>query len=233
MTASRIALALLLAAGTVLLVASGGDRPKPAPDPAADYFGYTAGTLRSHFPNVVLTTQDNRKVRFYDDVIRGNVVMIQFMFANCEEYCPMVTPNLVRVQRELKRRGAGEIKMISITVDPARDTPAVLKAYARKFSVGPGWQFLTGSKSDIDRIRRELGVWDPDEQKIEHMNVLTIGKEPTGQWIAIEGLAKTDDIVQTTLRFVPRLAESNGGATGSATQTNHPQPTRGRHIASK
>ncbi len=207
-TATRIALALLLAAGTGLLAAGGHGGRKAAPDPAADYFGYTAENLRSHFPNVVLTNQDDKKMRFYDDLIRGKTVMIQFFFVNCEKYCPMVTPNLVRVQRELKRRGVSNIDLISITVDPERDTPQALREYAAKFDVQPGWHFLTGSKADIDSIRRELGVWDPDEKRIEHMNVLTIGKEPTGQWIAIEALAKTDDIVQTALRFVPRLASS-------------------------
>jgi protein SCO1/2 len=142
-------------------------------------------------------------VRFYDDVIKGKVVLIQFMYAECEKSCPMTTPNLVKVQKELKRRGATQVSMISITVDPEHDTPQVLKAYAKQYRVSPGWQFLTGKKADVDLIRRQLGVYDPDQQKIAHMNVLTIGKEPAGRWLAMEALAKPGDIVDTVLRLDP------------------------------
>jgi len=79
----------------------------------------------------------------------------------------------------------------------------------------PGWRFLTGRKVDIDHIRRELGVWNPDEQKVEHLNVLTIGNERTGQWLAIEALAKPDDIVQTALRF---LTKSGGKVSAAASK---------------
>ena len=164
---------------------------------------YTARALRSKFPNVSLITQDNQTVRFYDDLIKGKIVIIQFMFTKCEELCPMTTPNLVKVQKELRKRGAAEkVEMISITVDPVHDRPPVLKEYAERFHVQPGWRFLTGRKADIDLIRRNLGVWDPDDKKSEHMNVLTIGREPSGQWIAVEALAKPDDLAYTVLRLV-------------------------------
>jgi protein SCO1 len=171
-----------------------GDRPSAAAD---DFQAYTVRALRKHFPNVALVNQDKKTVHFYDDVVKGKVVMIQFMYTNCERYCPMTTPNLVRVQKELLRRGAREVSIVSITVDPKHDTPDVLKQYANKFHIQPGWQFLTGKKEDIDLIRRKLGVYDPDDKINEHMNVLTIGREPTGRWIAIEALAKPSDIAYT------------------------------------
>lgn len=213
---AKIMLTVLVVTATALLTAGGGDQTPPPPNPLTDYQAYTRRYLQERFPNLPLLTQDNKPVRFYDDVIKGNIVILQFMFANCEEFCPLVTPNLVKVQRELKKRGASEVKMVSITVDPARDTPRALKEYAARFHVQPGWQFLTGSKADIDHIRRELGVWDPDEKKIEHMNVLTIGNETTGQWIAIEGLAKPDDIVQTVLRFTAAGLRGRAGAIASS-----------------
>ena len=97
-------------------------------------------------------------------MIKGKIVMIQFMFSNCERLCPMVTRNLVKVQKELQKQAPPkEVSMISITVDPDHDTPEVLKAYAKKFHVQTEWTLLTGRKSDIDIewIRRELGVYDP------------------------------------------------------------------------
>lgn len=202
------------------LVLSAATRPPARPVSPVDYQAYTARALREHFPNVPLVTQDKKTVRFYDDLIKDKVLIIQFMFTNCEQFCPMVTPNLVRVQTELQKRAAAGVTMISITVDPIHDTPGVLKEYAGKFHVKPGWQFLTGQKSDIDQIRRGLGVYDPDDKKIEHMNVLTIGKESTGQWLAIEALAKPEDIVQTVLSLTEHSARRGAEQAGSRL-TNH------------
>jgi protein SCO1 len=200
-------IAIVVVAGvSVALLPVLAERPPARPISPIDYQAYTSNALREHFPNVPLVTQDRQTVRFYDDLIKGKVLIIQFMFTNCEQYCLTVTPNLVRVQTELQKRGARGVTMISITVDPVHDTPGVLKEYASKFHVQPGWQFLTGQKRDIDQIRRGLGVYDPDDKKIEHMNVLTIGKESSGQWLAIEGLAKPDDIVQTVLSLTANSA---------------------------
>src|ERR1700674_4962669 len=200
-------IAIVVVAGvSVALLPVLTERPPAGPISPIDYQAYTSRALREHFPNVPLVTQDKKTVRFYDDLIKGKVLIIQFMFTNCEQFCLTVTPNLVRVQTELQKRGARGVTMISITVDPVHDTPGVLKEYASKFHVQPGWQFLTGQKSDIDQIRRGLGVYDPDDKKIEHMNVLTIGKESSGQWLPIEGLAKADDIVQTVLSLTANSA---------------------------
>jgi protein SCO1/2 len=177
------------------------DKSRKTPDFTVDYTAYTVNALRQHFPNVSLLTQDRKAVRFYDDLIKGKTVIIQFMFASCDRLCPLTTPNLVKVQRELEKRGVRDVSMISITVDPVHDTPTVLKEYASRLRVRPGWQLVTGKKADIDLIRRQLGVYDPDANKIAHMNVLTIGKEPMGQWLAMEALAKPDDIVNTVLRL--------------------------------
>jgi protein SCO1 len=211
---TKLMFAVVLTMGQL---AAAGDRPGNVPDPRTDFDAYQAYQLRDHFPNVVLVTQNNKKVHFYDDVIKGKIVLIQFMLANCEQLCPRITPNLVKVQKELQKRGASEVALVSLTVDPTHDTPEVLKKYADKFHVQPGWKFLTGRKSDIDLIRRKLGVYDPDDKKFEHMNMLTIGREPNGRWFAIPGEAKPDEIVQTVLRL---------------TDTNHKTGDTGRKPAS-
>ena len=136
-------------------------------------------------------------------MIKGKIVMIQFMFSNCERLCPMVTRNLVKVQNELQKQAPKEVSMISITVDPDHNTPEVLKAYAKKFDVQTEWTLLTGRKSDIDIewIRRELGVYDLEDKQFELMNMLTIGKEPPVQWLSLRALAKPDVIVYTVRHY--------------------------------
>jgi protein SCO1/2 len=193
-----IMLTLLLASAQLVI---GEKKPSDATDAVSNYTAYTVNALKQHFPNVSLLTQDKKAVHFYDDMIKNKIVIIQFMYANCDGLCPMTTPNLAKVQKELEKRAPHKVSMISISVDPVHDTPQVLKEYADGFRVQPGWQFLTGEKSDIDLIRRKLGVYDPDAQKIAHLNVLTIGNEQTGQWLAMEALAKPEDIVETVLRL--------------------------------
>jgi protein SCO1/2 len=203
---AKIALSLLLIATARFGLA--GDRREKVPDPHTDFQAYTAYMMRQHFPNVTLINQDKKSVHFYDDLIRGKIVVIQFMFSNCEKLCPMVTPNLVKVQKELRGQAPGKVSFVSITVDPDHDTPELLKAYSQKFHVQPGWQFLTGSRADIDRIRRELGVYDPEDQQFEHMNVLTVGNEPVGDWFGIRALDKPDVIAYTVLRLTLRTAST-------------------------
>jgi len=200
---AKMTLTVALLAATARMAAGAGGGEK-VPKPQADLQAYQARGLREHFPNVVLINQDRKKVHFYDDLIKGKLVVIQFMFTNCERFCPMVTPNLVKVQEELRKRAPGEVSMVSITVDPNHDTPEVLKAYAEKFHIQEGWQFLTGRKSDIDRLRRELGLYYPEDKQFEHMNMITIGKEPTGQWLSMRALNKPDVIAYTVLLLAHR-----------------------------
>lgn len=199
---AKVTLTLFLAAATVRLAVCGDGKEK-VPNPQTDFQAYTARALRQHFPNIVLTNQDNKKVRLYDDLIKGKIVVIQFMFSNCERLCPMVTPNLVKVQKELEKQSPGKVNIVSISVDPDHDTPAVLKAYAKKFHVQPGWQFLTGRRQDIDWLRRELGLYYPEDQQFEHMNMLTVGREPTGQWFTIRALNNPEVIAYTVRKIIP------------------------------
>jgi protein SCO1/2 len=139
----------------------------------------------NYFPNVELTDQDGNKVRFYDDLLRNKIVAINLIYTHCVDACPLETARLVQVQRKLADRVGKEIFFYSITIDPKRDTPEVLKAYAEKYHAGPGWLFLTGKKEDIDLISKKLGLYtEPDPNNRDgHRPSLMIGNEATGQWV--------------------------------------------------
>jgi len=159
----------------ILYLAAG---PTPA---AADNARWGA----NYFPNVVLTTQDGVKVHFYDDVLKGKSVVIDLIYTHCVDSCPLETARLVQVQKILGDRVGKDIFFYSISIDPMQDTPKVLKAYAQKYHVGPGWTFLTGKKSDIDLISKKLGLYsepDPNDRDGHTPSVL-IGNEPGGQWL--------------------------------------------------
>lgn len=140
----------------------------------------------NYFPNVQLVTHEGKTVRFFDDLIKDKVVILYFMYTSCEDTCPLETARLVNVQRILGDRVGKDVFMYSITVDPANDTPEVLKQYAKKFQIGPGWQFLTGEEADITLLRKKLGLLSDADSELDptdHDINLVLGNQRTGRWM--------------------------------------------------
>lgn len=163
---------------------------------------------RRHFPNSELVTHEGKKVRFYDDLIKGKVVVINFMYAHCENICPAVMANLTRVQKQLGDRVGRDISMYSITLKPDEDTPQVLEAHAKALGVRPGWLLLTGRPLDIELLRRRLGFTydDPleDADKSNHIGMVRYGNEPAVRWAMCPGQAPANWIASAI------LAEADG-----------------------
>ena len=178
--------------------------PAPAPAPAAALAKPVATPSRAggvdgarYFTNLALVTQDKRSVRFYDDMIRNKVVLINVMFAGCSSICSAMTSNLVGVQ-ELLRHDETRYHMVSITVDPMNDTPEALKAYADARGVKEGWTFLTGSKQNIDWVLYKLGSYV--KEPMEHSNVLLIGNDSAGVWTKALAMDKPSEIAAAARR---------------------------------
>jgi len=152
------------------------------------------------FPNVVLTTHEGKKVKFYDDLIKNKIVVFNFMYANCEGVCPGITMNMGRVKKLLGSRVGRDIFMYSITLKPEHDTPKVLADYARMHHAGPGWTFLTGKPLDIELLRQRQGFTNPDPvldaDKSQHIGMVRFGNEPMQWWAGCPGLAKPEFIVK-------------------------------------
>ena len=161
-------------------------------------------SAKEYQPNVPLVTQDGKAVRFYDDLVKGRVVLINMMFTTCASICPPMTANLLRVQKILREklgpRFGQEVLMLSITVDPEVDTPAVLKQYATRYQVGPGWTFLTGKKTDVDGLLAKLGSTDPDKDR--HSGMLLIGNDPARTWQKGFAMSEPADIAGVVLKLL-------------------------------
>ncbi|HWD32924.1 MAG TPA: SCO family protein [Pseudomonas sp.] len=139
-----------------------------------------------YFPNTPLTDQDGQQVRFFDDLIKDKVVVINFIFTGCGDTCPLETARLRQVQQLLGERVGRDVFFYSISIDPLSDTPEVLKAYAARFKVGPGWRFLTGDKQQIDALRRRLGLFIEgvdNGRSRDHNLSLIVGNQATGRWM--------------------------------------------------
>lgn len=139
----------------------------------------------NYFPNVPLITHEGRSVRFFDDLIKGKVVVINFIYTTCPDSCPLETARLREVQGILGDRVGKDVFMYSISIDPATDTPEVLNAYAKRYQVGPGWLFLTGTEANITLLRKKLGLYIAEIQdgSNDHNLSCIIGNQATGRWM--------------------------------------------------
>jgi len=153
-----------------------------------------------YFPNLVLTTHEGNKVKFYDDLVKDKIVVFNMFYAKCEGICSPVTRNLVRVQNLLGNRVGKDIFFYSFSLKPKEDTVSALAHYAEMHKVKPGWLFLTGSPDDMELLRRKLGFVDPDPEvdkdTSNHIGVLKYGNEPLQRWGGCPGMQAPDAIAE-------------------------------------
>jgi len=112
-------------------------------------------------PDFALRTQEGQTLS--RDDLRGKILLVSFIFTTCNGTCPATTHRMSQVQEELKKRGlekGGAIQLVSISLDPARDTPAVLKGYMRLYDLDAGnWSFLTGPADQVAKTIAAWGMW--------------------------------------------------------------------------
>jgi protein SCO1/2 len=145
-----------------------------------------------YFTDTELVDQNGKPFRFYSDLIRGKTVLINFAFASCKTACSPITANLARVQKLLGSRVGKDIHMITITVDPANDTPAKLKEFSKRFQAGPGWYFLSGSRANVEAVLKRLGGYT--EKPEEHITTVLIGDSVTGTWLKALALSPPENL---------------------------------------
>jgi protein SCO1/2 len=160
-----------------------------------------------YYTDVEVITHEGKKARFYDDLVKGKIVLFNFIYTSCADICPGMTQNLVEVQSMLGGRVGRDIFMYSLTLEPEQDTPERLKAYAETFNVGPGWLFLTGAPGNLELLRRRLGFVDPepelDADPDQHTGILRFGNEPIDRWSAVPALSDPEFIVEAIQRVDP------------------------------
>jgi protein SCO1 len=173
-----------------------------------------AGTLHQDgaewFTNVAVNSHDGRTFRFYDDLLKGKIILVNFFYTDCDEVCPLVTQNLSAVQDLLGSRVGQDIFMYSISLRPQRDTPERLAAYAKAHGVGPGWLLLTGKPDDVDLLRHRLGFVDSDPAQDadpeQHLGTVRIANEPLHRWTMSPGLLNPAAIIRAVKRTIPEPA---------------------------
>lgn len=156
--------------------------------PKTESYSFSAAKI----PHARVLDQNGKQLNFYNDLIKGRSVAINFVFTTCTALCPSLTATFRKVQQEARARGL-EVQLISISVDPTVDTPERLQEFAKKFKVEPGWTFVTGDKAEIDSLLQAFGV--AVVNKNDHTPMILIGNEVTGQWTRAYGLSSPVKIV--------------------------------------
>lgn len=139
---------------------------------------------RDYFTNLELITQDGETVRFFDDVLKDKVVVINFIFTNCDGACPLMTHKLSLVRDRMEGQIGAPLQFISLSIDPERDTPAAMKEFAKVHHADhDGWVFLTGKPDHLDFIVKRLGQYT--ENVDAHSTMMLAGNVNAAHWMKI------------------------------------------------
>src|SRR5262249_54236174 len=112
-------------------------------------------------PDFTLMTQAEESLRWEE--LRGKVVLVSFIFTTCSGSCPATTHRMSQVAQALADKGLRKddrVRLLSITLDPARDTPDALRKYMKAHDAAPAcWTFLTGRREQVEKVHAAWGMW--------------------------------------------------------------------------
>ena len=136
---------------------------------------------REYFTDTKLKTQADRTVRFFSDALKDKVVLINFVFTQCGDACPLITAKLVHAKKDLGELFGREVRFLSISLDPLHDRPQDLAKFAKKFdAVHPEGLFLTGEPANVEAVLKKPGAWTEDVES--HSTAIIIGSPRQGRW---------------------------------------------------
>jgi protein SCO1/2 len=138
-----------------------------------------------------LVDQDGQRLLFKSEVLADRLVVIGFVYTSCTTVCPVTSQIMAQAQARLGERAARDIAFVTVTVDPVRDRPAVLKAHAER--VGARWRWLTGAKPQVDEVLRGFGAWTANF--VDHPPLIMVGDAKSGRWLRFFGFPDPDQLV--------------------------------------
>ena len=163
----------------------------------------------NYFPNLPVIDQNGRTLNFYDDVIKGKIVVISFIYTSCQDLCPLTTAKMAQIEDKLDGAVGRDLFFVSMSVDPENDTPERMKAFADAFDVGPGWLFLTGKVADIRAINYKLGDRS-DRSLSDHRNEIVLGNDAIGDWQRASVFGDIDSLVISIRQMNPKWLNEVG-----------------------
>jgi protein SCO1/2 len=151
-------------------------------------------------PDFTLTAEDGSSLALSS--LRGRVVVVDFVYTRCP--LPDVCPRLSATFAYLQKQFGPEVALLSITVDPEYDQPAVLAEYARRWRADPRrWRFLTGASADVTRVAGHFGlVFWPEEQAVVHSVAIAVLDREGRLAARLDGASHRADQVRDLIRSV-------------------------------
>ncbi|PWB78565.1 MAG: SCO family protein [Holophagae bacterium] len=188
---------------SVLIVAAAGGQGWAADNPR-----YTRDEVKVDPPAVTLIDQTGNRIDFRALTLSDKPVFVDFIFATCTTICPVLSAGFASIQRKLGDN-LDRVSLVSITIDPENDGPEELTAYSERYRAKPGWEFLTGTRADIDKVMRAFDAYVPD--KMSHKPLLFIRTPADGSWVRLYGFASSADVMA-------ELERAEGGAAKAGVQ---------------
>jgi len=141
----------------------------------------------------------------YSDLVKGRVAALSFIFTTCTTICPLIGATLGRLQTELGQSLGEDVELISVSVDPATDTPQRMKTWGSQFGAKAGWNLLTGDKGSVEQLLKAVGLFTPDIQS--HSPFLLLVNDRTGDWTRTNALETSPTKIAELLR---EMVETTG-----------------------
>jgi len=154
---------------------------------------FTRTEVELEIPAVTLINQDGDRVDFRTLLLTNKPVFVDFIFATCTTICPVLSAGYSNIQRKLDD-SQDQVHLVSITIDPEHDGPEELATYLQRYRAQPGWDFLTGTREDIDRVMKAFDAFVPD--KMSHRPLMFIRSPKNGRWAKLDGFAGSADLLK-------------------------------------
>ena len=174
---------------------SAGERTDPRAFPLCDAATVPSGEREMSTVSPAMKSsvnQDGARVRLKSLIESGKPVVLDFIYGTCTTICPVLSAGYTSLQGKLGP-DTRRMQLISISIDPEHDTPKIMKGYLKQYRAKPGWDFLTGSREDIDRVMRAFDSYVSD--KMFHKQVTFIRAQGPGEWVRIDGLLGSTDLM--------------------------------------
>ena len=150
---------------------------------------------RAYFTDLPVIDQNGTTRRFYSDVLQDRVVLINFIFSECEGACPLLTGLMNRVRDQLGELSGRAIRFVSISIDPVNDTPQALKKFAGMHNADRAdWLFLTGDPGHLEYIVKKFGQYNGDRDA--HSTLLLAANVATRHWSKITPTTPVEGIAE-------------------------------------
>ena len=144
-------------------------------------------------PDVTLVNQDGKKISLTALLNGEKPVLLDFIYATCTTICPILSVGFSHFQLQLGSE-AGNVQLVSISIDPDNDTPEIMTEYLQRYKSQPGWDFLTGKRQDIIQVMKAFDVYVVN--KMNHYPITIFHAPGSHEWVRIDGLLGVSDLME-------------------------------------